>query len=65
MKLTLFRMIAISAMAAAWAQPQTPRLELTADANWRFLLGDAAGAETRSFDDASWRRVDLPHDWSI
>jgi beta-galactosidase len=65
-------MIAISAIPAmlvtipaAAAQPQSPRLELAADSNWKFVLGDPGGAETRSFEDASWRRVDLPHDWSI
>jgi beta-galactosidase len=29
------------------------------------LRGDAAGAERPEFDDASWRTVDLPHDWSV
>lgn len=32
---------------------------------WRFHAGDAAGAEASAFDDATWRSVDLPHDWSI
>jgi beta-galactosidase len=40
-------------------------LELSADSNWEFLLGDPGGAEARSFRDANWRPVDLPHDWSI
>ncbi len=35
------------------------------DFRWRFHLGEAAGAEAAAFDDASWRPVDLPHDWSI
>jgi beta-galactosidase len=56
-------LLAVISMAAAPAK--TPRLEVSADSNWGFLLGDPSGAETRSFDDASWRRVDLPHDWSI
>jgi beta-galactosidase len=47
------------------AQPASPRFELAADSNWKFLPGDPSGAEARSFDDASWRSVDLPHDWSI
>ncbi len=51
--------------AAAGAQHQKTRMELAADSGWRFLLGDPSGAEARSFDDANWRRVDLPHDWSI
>ena len=32
---------------------------------WRFLRGDAPGADAESFDDSSWRTLDVPHDWSI
>lgn len=35
------------------------------DENWRFRLGDPAGAQAREFDDSDWRVLDLPHDWSI
>jgi beta-galactosidase len=35
------------------------------DNNWKFLRGDANGAEQLSFNDKSWRDVDLPNDWSI
>lgn len=35
------------------------------DAGWRFYRGDAVGAENAGFDDNAWRRVDLPHDWSV
>lgn len=35
------------------------------DFGWRFHLGDAPGAEEIEFDDRAWRRVDLPHDWSV
>ncbi|HXP62419.1 MAG TPA: glycoside hydrolase family 2 TIM barrel-domain containing protein [Dongiaceae bacterium] len=35
------------------------------DADWRFLRGDAPGAERVDFDDSDWRALDLPHDWSI
>ena len=41
------------------------RQRLSMDPEWRFMLGDPAGAERPSFDDRSWRRLDLPHDWSI
>lgn len=43
------------------------QLESIQDFNtgWRFHLGAVDGAEQPSFDDASWRSVDLPHDWSI
>jgi beta-galactosidase len=35
------------------------------DADWLFLKGDAAGAEAQNFNDSGWRKLDLPHDWSI
>lgn len=33
--------------------------------DWRFRLGDVAGAQYAGFDDSQWRQLDLPHDWSI
>jgi beta-galactosidase len=35
------------------------------DAGWRFHLGDVPAASQAAFDDAAWRQLDLPHDWSI
>ncbi len=35
------------------------------DASWKFSKGDDAGGENLNFNDASWRTVELPHDWSI
>jgi len=35
------------------------------DKDWRFLKSDAPGAEKPGFDDRAWRKLDLPHDWSI
>ncbi len=35
------------------------------DFDWRFHPGGSQGAENPSFDDSQWRKVDLPHDWSI
>ena len=35
------------------------------DSGWRFSLGDPAGAERFGFSDSNWRKVDVPHDWSI
>ena len=32
---------------------------------WAFHLGEVSGAETSEFDDSNWRKLDLPHDWSI
>jgi beta-galactosidase len=44
---------------------ETSRIVLNFDSDWRFLKGDAAGAENSSFDDSQWRNLNVPHDWSI
>lgn len=42
-----------------------PRIRDAFDFGWKFLKGDAAGAEEPGFADAAWRSLDLPHDWSV
>jgi beta-galactosidase len=32
---------------------------------WKFILNDVSGAEQPAFNDAAWRSLSLPHDWSI
>lgn len=32
---------------------------------WKFDREDVKGAELSSFNDAQWRTLDLPHDWSV
>ena len=44
---------------------QQTRVHTFFDADWTFSKGDVAGAEAPPFDDSGWRRLDLPHDWSI
>ena len=65
----LLHSAALASLAAAVPCASTaaiePRREMSFDADWRFLRGDAADAHRPEFDDASWRHVQLPHDWSI
>ncbi len=35
------------------------------DQGWTFALGDHPEAATPDFDDKTWRKLDLPHDWSV
>ncbi len=35
------------------------------DENWKFNLGDVFAARNPEFNDASWRVLNLPHDWNI
>jgi beta-galactosidase len=32
---------------------------------WRFQLGNDSTASNKNYDDSKWRKLDLPHDWSI
>ena len=43
----------------------TNRDRQSLDFDWRFIQKDISGAEKPDFDDASWRLLDVPHDWSI
>jgi len=47
------------------ASQTPPRLEQSFDADWLFHRGEAPGAENATFNDRTWRALDLPHDWSI
>jgi len=33
--------------------------------DWRFFRGDNSDASRPGFDDSGWRKLNLPHDWSI
>src|SRR5438105_7296879 len=41
------------------------RITESFDKDWRFFKGDASDAEQSQFNDAGWRQLDVPHDWSI
>ncbi len=57
--------IGMGLMTRAGATAQTSRQSLNADAQWKFIQDDVEGAEQPGLNDADWRTVDLPHDWSI
>ncbi len=35
------------------------------DRDWAFFQGNLPGAEKPEFDSSAWRKLDVPHDWSI
>jgi beta-galactosidase len=41
------------------------RIHQSFNQDWKFFLGDDAAAKSSDFNDLSWRRLTLPHDWSI
>ncbi|RTQ51615.1 DUF4982 domain-containing protein [Hymenobacter gummosus] len=52
------------ARPAAAAQPPGRGVE-NFNKGWKFYLGDEAQAKEAGFNDAGWRPLTLPHDWSI
>src|SRR5437762_9693398 len=53
-------------LAASDLRAQTIKERKTSfNSDWKFFLGDDNTASSPSFNDAAWRNLDLPHDWSI
>jgi beta-galactosidase len=57
----IYFLIFILASTSLAAQPRTVA---NFNKGWKFYLGDTS-ASIVSFNDAGWRNLDLPHDWSI
>lgn len=56
--------ILVASSISAYAQNGTERKQLF-DYDWKFFLGDTSDAKANDFNDEGWRKLDLPHDWSI
>ncbi|REG99456.1 glycoside hydrolase family 2 TIM barrel-domain containing protein [Flavobacterium aquicola] len=44
---------------------KSSQLKQKFDYGWTFELGDNSKASAENFDDSGWRKLDLPHDWSV
>ena len=42
-----------------------PRTKISFNQDWKFYLGDNTNAKQATFNDLKWRKLNLPHDWSI
>src|SRR5947209_11125734 len=62
--LRILLVLFVSLFTAMNAQGQT-RVVMSMDEGWKFFQGDPKGAESSTFDDAQWRSINVPHDWSI
>jgi len=60
----LFLLDATTSLAGGLDSEPSPRLELNLNREWKFALGDFAGAETPGFADEAWSSVGLPHSFS-
>ncbi|MCP5536042.1 MAG: DUF4982 domain-containing protein [Akkermansiaceae bacterium] len=54
-------------LAHSWLASVVPALAERScfDNAWKFVLKDLPGAAQTEFNDANWRVLDVPHDWSI
>lgn len=43
----------------------SPRIVTLLDNGWKFHKGDISKAHLADFDDSSWQKVNVPHDWAI
>ena len=62
---TMVLLLLAGLSAARPAHAAAARVTNPLDDDWRFLKADAPGAERPEFNDAGWRLLDVPHDWSI
>ncbi|MGC8668491.1 MAG: glycoside hydrolase family 2 TIM barrel-domain containing protein [Chthonomonadales bacterium] len=65
MQVALFFASIFLTVAAAVAAGASPRIEANFDDGWRFHRGDVPDAWQTLYDDRHWRKVTLPHDFSI
>lgn len=66
MKRALLSILLIATISSiAYAKQAPARYHLLMDRNWKFFLGDDKNASSVTYDDNTWRLLDLPHDWSI
>ena len=52
-------------LAATALGAESPRERRNFDFDWRFERGDIEQAQAADFDDSGWRKLNVPHDWSI
>ncbi|MGD0078342.1 MAG: glycoside hydrolase family 2, partial [Sedimentisphaerales bacterium] len=47
------------------ATASAARVVVNFNRDWKFIKQDPCGAELPDYNDSSWKRVRLPHDWAI
>jgi beta-galactosidase len=65
MHLKKFALAVLGGLVMATFFPARARDILPLDDEWRFMQGDAPGAEQPGYDDSQWKTVRVPYDWSI
>ena len=60
-----FTLIALQFYSCKAQDENSVRQRESIDFDWKFKLGDVKDADHENFNDADWRDLNLPHDWSI
>jgi beta-galactosidase len=64
MKVVAILFVLLISNFLAYTQHAMGRKQLF-DHDWKFILADSIHAQSKDFNDECWRKLDLPHDWSI
>lgn len=62
---TLHKLIPFLLLFFAGSATLDARERVNFDDDWLFCLADSASMSAPGYQDGSWRRLNLPHDWSI
>lgn len=57
--------ISILALLLVSCSTTQERVRQSFNQNWQFNKGETGSEHLSNFDDATWRNLDLPHDWAI
>ena len=60
-----FLVLVITLVLGSSVLAKSVRFIQSLDTNWRFSKGDTPDAKDPAFNDSAWRKVNVPHDWSI
>ena len=60
----VFIIYLIGCLTGCAVKQENTELKQLFDLNWKFQQGDFSSAIAVDFNDAQWRNLDLPHDWS-
>lgn len=58
-------LLCLLSFGSAFAGNSSPRINELFNFDWKFSMGNPPGAGKRDFDDSSWRKLDLPHDFQF
>ena len=65
MRHIIFFTVTVALLSSCSQNARMPRSDKLFDENWLFHEGEITGGDKVTLDEADWRKLDLPHDWSI